>query len=91
MKKANVRDLPLDYALVLQQVSEDGRDEIAVLSETLNIRRSRMLHIVTSLRQKGLLMIEQTTWGDAWVRLSAKGRKIVGQMWPETQLAPAFS
>lgn len=91
MKKLNVQDLPLDYALVLQQVSEDGRDELAVLSETLNIRRSRMMHIVSSLRQKGLLMIEQTSWGDAWVRLSAKGRKIVSQLWPESQLAPALS
>lgn len=91
MKKAHVRDLPADYALVLQQVSEDGRDEIAVLSETLNIRRSRMLHIVMSLRKKGLLMIEQNSWGDAWVRLSAKGRKIAGQLWPETQLTHALS
>ncbi|MCA9330503.1 winged helix DNA-binding protein [Candidatus Saccharibacteria bacterium] len=91
MKKVNVQDLPLDYALVLQQVSEDGRDELAVLAETLSIRRSRMLHIVSSLRQKGLLFIEQTSRGDAWVRLSAKGRKIVGQLWPETQLNPAFS
>lgn len=91
MKKANVQDLPQDYAMVLQRVSKDGRDELAVLAETLNIRRSRMLHIVTSLRQKGFLLIEQTTWGDAWVRLSAKGTKIVGQLWPDTQLKAAFS
>ena len=91
MKKANIRDLPFDYALVLQQINEDGQDELAVLGETLNIRRSRMLHIVTSLRKKGLLLIEKNSWGDAWVRLSAKGKKIVGQLWPDAQLKPILS
>ncbi|TXG77671.1 hypothetical protein E6P97_01310 [Patescibacteria group bacterium] len=91
MKKANIRDLPFDYALVLQQINEDGQDELAVLGETLNIRRSRMLHIVTSLRKKGLLLIEQNSWGDAWVRLSAKGKKIVSQLWPDAQLKPVLS
>ncbi len=86
-----LQDLPTDYALVLQQINETGSDELDVLSETLNLSRSRMLHIVTSLRQKGLVLIDKTTWGDAWVRLSAKGQKLVSQLWPESLPQPVLS
>jgi DNA-binding MarR family transcriptional regulator len=87
----NLKDLPTDYALVLQQICETGSDEVGVLSETLNLSQSRVLHIVASLRQKGLVMIDKTTWGDAWVRLSAKGHKLVTQLWPEAMAQPALS
>lgn len=84
MTSNTVVDLPADYALVLQQVREDGEDEFSVLAETLNIKRSRLAHIVGSLRKKGLVMIERTNVGDAWIRLSAKGQKLMGQIWPES-------
>lgn len=83
MRKNAVIDLPVDYALVLQQVSEDGQNELDVLSETLNIRRSRLLHIVGSLRRKGLILINRSAMGDAWIQLTARGRKITRQIWPE--------
>lgn len=83
MKRNAVMDLPVDYALVLQQVSEDGQNELDVLSETLNIRRSRLMHIVGSLRKKGLILIERSNMGDAWIRLSSRGRKVTRQIWPE--------
>jgi DNA-binding MarR family transcriptional regulator len=85
MSSHKVIDLPTDYALVLQQVSEDGSDEFTVLSETLNIRRSRLSHIIAALRQKGLILIEKSSVGDAWIRLSSKGNKLVHQIWPEVQ------
>lgn len=83
MKRNTIIDLPVDYALVLQQVCEDGQNELGVLSETLDIRRSRLLHIVGSLRKKGLILIERSAMGDAWIRLSARGRKVTRQIWPE--------
>lgn len=86
-----LRDLPTDYALVLQQINETGSDEVGVLSETLNLSRARIVHIVTSLRQKGLVLIDKTSWGDAWVRLSAKGQKLVSQLWPDAMSQPALS
>jgi DNA-binding MarR family transcriptional regulator len=91
MTVRNLRDLPADYALVLQQIQETGSDELSVLSETLNLSRARTLHIVTSLRQKGLILIDRTNWGDAWVRLSAKGQKLVQQLWPESTPQLALS
>lgn len=87
MSSNKLLDLPTDYALVLQQVSEDGQDEFSVLSETLNIRRSRLSHIISALRQKGLILIESSSVGDAWIRLSSKGNKLVRQIWPEVQYA----
>lgn len=86
-----LQDLPTDYALILQQINETGSDEVSVLSETLNLSRARTLHIVTSLRQKGLVLIDKTVWGDAWVRLSAKGQKLVGQLWPDATAQLALS
>ena len=87
MSSHKVVDLPADYALVLQQVSEDGENEFSVLSETLNIKRSRLSHILHALRQKGLILIDKTSMGDAWVRLSSKGSKLVKQIWPEASMA----
>lgn len=83
MKKNAIIDLPVDYALVLQQVSEDGENELDVLSETLNIRRPRLMHIIGSLRRKGLILIDRSAMGDAWIRLTARGRKMTQQIWPE--------
>lgn len=85
MNSHKVTDLPSDYALVLQQVSEDGGDDFSVLSETLDIKRSRLAHIIASLRQKGLIMIDRTSRGDAWIRLSSRGAKLVHQIWPEAR------
>lgn len=87
----NLQDLPTDYALVLQQINESGSDEVSVLSEMLNLSRSRVVHIVTSLRHKGLVLIDKTARGDAWIRLSAKGRKLVGQLWPDALSQVALS
>ena len=77
--------IPQDYALVLQQVAESGEEDFQSLSETLRFGPRRLAHILEELRHKGLLTCRPTPYG-AWVRLSAKGRKIIRTIWPQAVL-----
>ncbi len=83
-------ELPGDYALVLQTVQENGEEDFAHLAETLRFDRQRLAHIIDALRSKGLIYLNRTTSGvgrsgtDAWIRLSAKGRKYMTNIWPES-------
>lgn len=79
-------ELPEDYALVLQQVDENGVEDFNNLAESLRLDRKRLVHVVRSLRSKGLICISQQTGEDVWIRLSAKGRRLMSFMWPESQL-----
>jgi hypothetical protein len=42
MAKNNI-NLPLDYAIVLQQIESDGEDDITSLGKALNLNRARLL------------------------------------------------
>lgn len=75
----NSLNLPTDYALVLQQIQEDGEDDIASLSYTLSISPHRIFHIVRALQHKGLVRV----YDDAVVSLSRKGRRVLLYVWPE--------
>ena len=83
-------ELPDDYALVLQTVQESGEEDFANLAETLRFDRQRLSHIIDALRSKGLIYLNLRTSGvgrsgsDAWIRLSAKGRKYMTNIWPES-------
>ena len=89
MKQHAIIDLPTDYALVLQQVQEDGEDDFTSLAETLAVSRPRLAHILDALRQKGLIKTSRATYDDVVVRLSTKGRKLMKQIWPEAQMQAA--
>lgn len=78
MSKKNL-NLPTDYALVLQQIQEDGEDDIASLSYSLSISPHRIFHIVKALQHKGLVQI----YDDAFVSLSGKGKRMLRYVWPE--------
>jgi DNA-binding MarR family transcriptional regulator len=54
------KQLPEDYILVLQQISEDGGDDFEELADALRIDRSRLGHIVQSLYHKGLIVVDRT-------------------------------
>lgn len=77
-------ELPQDYALVLQQVDEFGEEDFDTLAESLRIDRKRLTHIITALRQKGLILINKTSQ-DVWVRLSSRGQRLMRYMWPESR------
>lgn len=75
--------LPLDYSLVLQQIIEDGEDDIDTLTETLNIKKNRLMQILSNLMHKGLIVMERDTYSHFKVRLSRKGLRITRRIWPE--------
>lgn len=89
-KLRKLASLPTDYALVLQQVLIDGKDEINMLTESLNLSRRRAGHIITALKKKKLIKIERDQDNEIWVALSRKGANLVDSIWPESRLAVAF-
>lgn len=74
-------------ALVLQQISELGEEDVIGLERALSMNRSRVLASIESLRRKGLITVERIA-GDWWVHLSTKGKKLTHFMWPEFAPAP---
>ena len=40
--------------------------------------------VLADLRRKGLMAIDQA-YGDAWVRLTTRGKRLVQRIWPEAQ------
>lgn len=80
------KQIPLDYALVLQEISEVGEEDIVTLSDTLRLSKDRLLHIIKSLKNKGLVRIRNTAQ-DTWVAMSKKGDKLMAEIWPQSQIA----
>lgn len=80
--------LTTNEALVLQQVYEDGGDDAAMLAAQMGMPRRTAIHVLADLRRKGLMAIDQA-YGDAWVRLTARGKRLVQRIWPEAQVIAA--
>ena len=76
--------LTTNEALVLQQVYEDGGDEAAMLAVQMGMPRRTAMNVLADLRRKGLMAIDQA-YGDAWVRLTTRGKRLVQRIWPEAQ------
>ena len=68
--------LTTNEALVLQQVYEDGGDEAAMLAAQMGMPRRTAMNVLADLRRKGLMAIDQV-YGDAWVRLTTRGKRLV--------------
>jgi hypothetical protein len=86
-----VLSLHKDYLLVLQQISEDGEDDLVSLEETLRFDRKQLKHIVQALQHKGLIKVKAVSKVDIWLTLSSKGRRFMEYMWPESQTTMMFS
>ena len=87
----HTKQLPQDYALVLQQIEEDGGDGFDELADTLRLERSRLSHIVQSLHHKGLIIINQSLPNrDSWLSLSSKGRRFMSYLWPESGMRASY-
>jgi hypothetical protein len=73
-------ELPVDYALVLQQVDAEGEEDFTNLAETLSYDKRRLAHIIHALQHKGLVHV---SWKrqDGWITLSARGRRLVAALW----------
>lgn len=82
--QANEINLTTNEALVLQQVYEDGGDDAATLAVQMGMPRRMVMSVLADLRHKGLMVIDQA-YGDAWVRLTMRGKRLVQRIWPEAQ------
>jgi DNA-binding MarR family transcriptional regulator len=86
----HAQQLPLDYAMVLQQIHEVEGDGFDDLAENLRIERGRLAHIIHALHHKGLVRLEGAASSrELWVTLSAKGRRLMTYLWPEARPATA--
>jgi DNA-binding MarR family transcriptional regulator len=83
-------ELPEDYSLVLQEVGISGEEDITMLAESLNFDQGRLQHILHALQHKGLVCFSRSAGRGVWVRLSAKGQKIMATLWPESGMAYGF-
>jgi DNA-binding MarR family transcriptional regulator len=86
MKTTNRITISNEEAIVLQQISESGEEDLVSLARGLRMHRSRVMQHLEHLKHKGLITIK-ATYGDWWVRTSAKGTRLVRYMWPEMQMS----
>ncbi|MGB4768817.1 MAG: hypothetical protein WBP22_06225 [Candidatus Saccharimonas sp.] len=71
-------------ALILQQVHEDGEDDLSTVALQLGMSRNYVASVVAHLKSKGLVIV-QTNFDDLWIRLTSRGSQLVNYMWPETR------
>lgn len=82
--QANEINLTTNEALVLQQVYDNGGDEVVMLAAQMGMPRRTAMNVLADLWRKGLMAIDQA-YGDAWVWLTTRGKRLVQQIWPEAQ------
>lgn len=87
MKTPNI-NLSNDDALVLQQISETGEEDVISLASGLGIHKGKIIAILENLRRKGLITIERTA-SDWWVQISQKGKEFTSYVWPD-MTSPAY-
>lgn len=76
-------DLPHDCALVLQQVHDSGEEDFSGLAASLKLTPGHLAHIVQELTRKRLIISRNASYG-IWIRLSARGKRLINTMWPES-------
>lgn len=91
MNKAQSKEVNLttNEALILQQIYEDGGDDVVVLAGQVGLSRRTVMNILADLCRKGLMAIDQI-YGDAWVRLTTRGKRLVQKIWPEAQMITTY-
>jgi DNA-binding MarR family transcriptional regulator len=77
-------ELPEDYAIVLRLIRTRGRENFTSLAETLRFDPARLAHIIQNLQHKGLILAGRSVYGDAWIRLTTKGNRLMRSMRPES-------
>lgn len=79
-------DLTVNEALILQQIFEDGEEEVENLVYQTGMPKRMTLNILSDLRSKGLLTVMQQTYGKILVSITSRGKKLIKTMWPEAAL-----
>lgn len=78
--KTPIVTLSTEDALVFQQISESGEEDVISLAEGLGMRRQRVMASLERLRHKGLVRVKRTA-DDWWVYMSTRGKEISRYMW----------
>ena len=76
-------DLSVNEALILQQVYEDGVDDVDSIVDQAGMPKKVTMNVLTELKSKGLLTVIQQTYGKILVSITNQGKKLVNAMWPE--------
>ena len=87
MKKINeesINNLTPNEAIVLQQIYEDGEDDVRTLAQMLGMSAKSVVAVVAHLKKRGLVAISNDL-GDSWIEVSAKGRCLIKKLLPEFQ------
>lgn len=79
-------DLTVNEALVLQQVFEDGEEDVDDIVEQIGMPKRITMNILSDLKSKGLLTVIQRAYGKILVSVTSQGKKLVHTMWPEAVL-----
>ena len=82
-KKFKQMDLSVNEALILQQVYEDGVDDVDNIVDQAGMPKKVTMIVLTELKSKGLLTVIQQTYGKILVSVTSQGKKLVNAMWPE--------
>lgn len=82
-KRTKQMDLSVNEALILQQVYEDGVDDVDNIVDQAGMPKKVTMNVLTELKSKGLLTVIQQTYGKILVSITNQGKKLVNAMWPE--------
>lgn len=82
-KKTKQMDLSVNEALILQQVYEDGMDDVDNIVDQAGMPKKITMNVLTELKSKGLLTVIQQAYGKILVSVTSQGKKLVNAMWPE--------
>lgn len=82
-KKSKQMDLSVNEALILQQVYEDGVDDVDNIVDQAGMPKKVTMNVLTELKSKGLLTVIQQTYGKILVSVTSQGKKLVNAMWSE--------
>ena len=82
-KKTKQMDLSVNEALILQQVYEDGVDDVDSIVDEAVMPKKVTMNVVTELKSNVLLTVIQQTYGKILVSVTSQGKKLVNAMWPE--------
>lgn len=82
-KKNKQMDLSVNETLILQQVFEEGVDDVENIVDQAGMPKKVTMNVLTELKSKGLLTVIQQAYGKILVSVTSQGKKLVNAMWPE--------
>ena len=83
LKKSKQMSLSVNEALILQQVFEEGVDDVENIVDQAGMPKKVTMNVLSELKSKGLLTVIQQAYGKILVSVTNQGKKLVNVMWPE--------